>query len=197
LVAEPLVLTLLGAKWAATVPLIQVLAICGLATSIQSNLDFVFFAKGRARFITILTATVCLLELPLVIFGALHGSALGAALGLLVSALIPLPFVLAALSRLIGLCWRDWFSITWRPVLATATMVSVMLAWLSYILPVTSGANSPLVALASSVVMGAATYAVAIFGLWVLAGRPPGPETFVIERALTFLTRREDRYAQK
>ena len=162
-VAEPLVLTLLGAKWAGTVPLIRVLAFFGLVSSLQSNLGYVFLAKGRARFITIWSATLLLLELPLVIFGALHYDVLGAAVGLLLSVVIPMPFVFLSLSRLIGLTLRDWFSIALRPLLSTAMMGLAIMIWLSFASPATGLEGSSLLALLSSIILGAVTYAVFIF----------------------------------
>ncbi len=185
-VAEPLILTLLGDKWIGTVPLIRVLAFFGLVSSLQSNLGYVFLAMGRARFVTGWSAAMFLLQLPLVIVGALRYGVLGAAAGLLVSVIIPLPFVLVSLSRLIGLTWRDFLSITWRPLLSTAMMVSVVLIWLSSAAPVPGIIDSPVFVLMSSVFLGAVTYAAAIAGLWILAGRPPGPEAYVLERAGAF-----------
>lgn len=183
-VAEPLVLTLLGDKWADAVPLIQVLAFCGLVASLQSNLGYVFLAAGRARFVTGWSAALLLLQLPLVMVGALHYGVLGAATGLLASLIVPLPFVLVSLSRLIDLSLRDLHSITWRPLLSTAMMVSVVLVWLSSAAPASGIFNSPLFLLVSSVMLGAVTYAVAIVSSWLLAGRPPGPEAYVVERAV-------------
>jgi O-antigen/teichoic acid export membrane protein len=188
-VAEPLVLTLLGAKWAGTVPLIRVLAFFGLVSSLQSNLGYVFLAKGRARFITIWSASMLLLQLPLVIFGALHYGVLGAAMGLLASAVIPMPFVFLFLGRLIGLTLRDWFSIAWRPLLSTAIMSLVLMSWLSLFSPVTGSEGSPLLTLLSSVSLGAVTYALCIVTLWMLARKPSGPEAYLFERAVAFSQR--------
>lgn len=187
--AEPLVLTLLGDKWTDTVPLIRVLAFFGLASSLQSNLSYVFLAKDRARFITGWSAVMLLLQLPLVIFGAMHYGVLGAAAGLLASVLIPLPFVVLSLSRLIGLRLRDWVLLAWRPLLSTAMMVSVLLVWLSAAPLFPDIIYTPLPMLLSSVLLGAVTYAVSIVASWVLAGKPPGPEAYVFERALTFIQR--------
>ncbi len=186
-VAEPLVLTLLGAKWAGTVPLIRVLAFFGLATSLQTNLGYVFLAKGRARFITIWSATLLLLQLPLVIFGALHYGIFGAAVGMLGSAVIPMPFVFLSLSRLIGLTLRDWFSITWRPVLSTTIMGLVLMIWLSFVSPVTGSGGSSLLILVSSVSLGAVTYSLCIVTLWVLARKPTGPEAYLFDRVLALI----------
>ena len=112
-----------------------------------------------------------------------------AAAGLLASVLIPLPFALGSLSRLINLSLRDWLSITWRPLLSTAMMGLAIMIWLSFTFPVTGHEGSPLLTLLPSVILGAVTYAVFIIVFWALAGKPAGPERYLIERVVTVVQR--------
>jgi hypothetical protein len=86
----------------------------------------------------------------------------GAAAGLLASGLIPLPFVVLSLSRLIGLRLRDWVSLAWRPLLSTAIMMSVIVLWQSTASPVLGDADFLLLVRLTTVVFGAVIYAVSI-----------------------------------
>ena len=181
-VAEPLVLTLLGAKWAGAVPLIRVLAFFGLVSSLQSNLGYVFIAKGNARFVTIWSATSFLLQLPTVIFGALYYGVLGAAVGALASVVVPMPFVFVAFSRLIGFTFRDWLSLAWRPLLSTVMMCLILAIWLSSAPPVMTLTGVPAGMLLSATALGAVTYSLCIVTLWILAGKPSGPEEYLFDR---------------
>jgi hypothetical protein len=65
-------------------------------------------------------------------------------------------------------------------------MMSVVLLWLASASLVFGDPNSPLFMLLTSVVLGAVTYTVAIGGLWILAGKLPGPEAYIVERAMAF-----------
>lgn len=189
LVAEPLVRVLLGAKWIEAVPLIQVLAFYGMVSSFQSNLGFVFVAKGRARFITLWSVAMFLLQVPLVMLGIYLAGTLGAAMGLLASVLIPLPFVIFAVNRLLGVVARDWLLLSWRPLSAAVGMCVGLLLWQSTGSSFLSFGDQGTVAMLSQVVLGAIIYVLFVGGTWMLSGKPDGAERYVIERAEAFMRR--------
>lgn len=189
LVAQPLVTVLLGAKWAEAVPLIQVLAFFGMVSSFQSNLGFVFVAKGQARFITAWSVAMFALQVPLVIAGLHHFGTVGAAMGLLASVLIPLPVVMIAVSRMLGASARDWLSLSWRPLIAALAMSLVLVGLEVYGASATGLTIAPIMELLGRISAGALVYMSCVFVLWVLAGKPPGPEAYLSERAASLVRR--------
>lgn len=189
MIAESLVDALLGSKWTGAVPLIQVLAIFGLVSSLQSNLGFVFVAKRQARFITFWSIAMLLLQLPLVIIGVYLSGTTGAAVGLLASVVIPLPFVVRAVSRLVGLHAADWGAIAWRPVISSMIMGVILWGWLSIASPGPNFSAPSLFTLLSSISLGAVSYCLSIFALWILAGCPIGSESYLFERVKALILR--------
>lgn len=190
LVAQPLVLVLLGAKWVEAIPLIQVLAFFGMVSSFQSNLGFVFVAKGQARFITAWSVAMFALQVPLVIAGIYYFGTVGAAMGLLASVLIPLPAVMVAVSRLLGATARDWLALGWRPVISALAMCLVLLGWQIYGGWPLDSRVAQIMALIVPVTMGALVYLSCVFAFWILAGKPSGSEAYLFERAVSVIRRR-------
>lgn len=191
LVAEPLVRVLLGTKWMEAVPVIQVLAFFGMVSSFQSNLGFVFVAKGRARFITLWSVAMFALQVPLVIAGIYYVGIVGAAFGLLASVVLPLPFVILAINRLVGVTAREWLGLSWRPLLSAVLMCVVLLGWNSMTVPSAAFAASQQVgALLGPVAVGVSVYAASIVGLWLSSGKPAGPEAYLFERFQSAFLRR-------
>jgi O-antigen/teichoic acid export membrane protein len=188
LVADPMVRVFLGTKWMGAVPLIQVLAFFGMISSFQSNLGFIFIAKGRTRFVTMWSIALIGLQIPLVIIGVQLAGTLGAAFGLLASVVIPLPFVMVAVSRMLGFTLLDWTSMLWRPLISSAAMGVASAIWAPLMLSGIGLGDAQVLLLLFSVLLGAFTYGACIVTLWVMAGRPPGPEEYLFERAVALTT---------
>jgi O-antigen/teichoic acid export membrane protein len=113
---------------------------------------------------------VALLALLIPTFG-LTGAALGAA----VAVMLEQALTVATALRLFGVSPRRLAVCAGRPVLATAAMAGVLAAagpgW----------SDDPgLPGLAEACGAGAAVYAAALLGSWVLAGRPDGAEADVL-----------------
>jgi hypothetical protein len=105
----------------------------------------------------------------------------GIAIGAAISGAIMFIVAVTVLKATFSLRFADFLSIFWRPALAAA----VMAAAVHY---ATSGlAIAPLPRLVAGVSIGAVSYVVALLGLWLLAGRPQGPEA----TALAALRQRE------
>jgi lipopolysaccharide exporter len=180
LVAKPLVLLVLGEKWIDTAPLIQILAFYGLVGALHGNFGYVFIAFGRPRFISLWSAVMLVSEVVLVVAGAREYGLRGAALGLLIGVVLPLPFVTVVLSRMLRLQLSDWLRVISRPVLGVALMSACVVGWAA-IVPTSFGTAF---ALATEAAIGALAYAVGVIVLWQLSGKPDGPEAYVLEKLL-------------
>jgi lipopolysaccharide exporter len=188
-VATPVVSVLLGEKWEAAGPLIQILALYGLVSSLTSNFGYVFLARGKPRYVTLWAAATVALQIIFVVLGTHYFGLIGAATGLLVGEIIPVPFLALALNKILGTSARNWLGITWRPLLSTAAMVVVVEGWL--LASATYLSMMPALAiLVVAIVIGAIVYAGCCFALWSSAGKPDGPEKYLEERIVGLLNQR-------
>jgi O-antigen/teichoic acid export membrane protein len=187
-IAEPLVLVMLGERWREAVDLIAILAFFGLTQALQSNFGYVFIAMGRPRYVTLWAGAMLACEACLALLGALHFGVKGAVWGLLVGGIIPMPFIVFALSRILKLSPRVWWAVAWRPVLATLTMLVAVHAWLRTAVDVWPAAPA-LVLLLSGVAIGFVTFVCVCYSAWWVSGRPAGPELAVQSSLRAMLNR--------
>ena len=183
LAAAPIVRLMLGAQWVAAVPLVQVFALIGMLKVIGMISGTLCTTYGllAVQFRIALLSTIIrftLLVLLVSRFGVVGGAV--AAMG---SFVVEETYYLVVTFRHFELRMMDLLRATWRPILATACMVGVLLleggAWAPAVgdLPLVLGG------LALTVLSGAAAYAVSLTAIWVMAGRPEGAETYVLGMA--------------
>ena len=181
LVAGEAVPVLLGSKWQESVPLLQWLALAGIAQVLTSSGHYVLIVLGRVG------QSVAILWLQVAVFGAAVWLALpldnagtvaalrvavtvlgiAATAALLVAALAPL--TLSALSGAIV-----------RPIVATLLMTAALIE-LGNHLPF-----APATVLIVKVASGVLVYAASVIALWRLAGRPNGAETWLFDKYRTW-----------
>ncbi len=180
--ADPLVNLLLGRKWLEVVPVIGVLAPYGLLMALYTSAYHLLIASGRARPVSWLAITQLSVLLPGLVVGVRWGGAAGAAYGALVTAGVMVPLTYAWTLRVIGARVRDYASLFWRPLLATAVMAACDVMWTRWLDAVGFGVDHLIVTL-SSVCLGAAVYGLAVLLLWRLAGMPSGAESVLLSIA--------------
>jgi len=181
LVAQPAVHVFLGGKWAEVVPLLQILSVNSVLAISLSSTAYVYLALGTPRSSALLSAMHAGVSLSSMLWLVPAWGATGAACALLAGSLATLPVNFFLMSRSVALTLGDLAAITWRPLAATLAMAGAVATVRHYwAAPDTFGAN--LVNLMTAAGAGAAVYSVAILVLWRLAARPPGAESFVIDR---------------
>lgn len=173
--AEPLVLTLLGDRWREAVPLIRVLAVYGVVRACTSNVGSVFLALGRPKLLASTGTLSVFILIPLVLYLVpIHG-ALGAAWGMMLTAALSAPVLIALLMRAIALRASALVLVLWRPFVAGSAMVA--LSWV--LLPTVAHWAPPLqlilLALVSTVV-----YAGCLLVLWRMVGSPRSAEAIYL-----------------
>lgn len=176
LVAEDLVLVMLGPQWVETAPLLGWLALSAAVSGYVQTVYSVFNVMGRAREAAVQSWILSIAMLLALVSAASYGDIemiAAARLGV-VSLLAPLFFI--HLMKVIPLTARQLVDVTWRPVVAAAAMSYVL-----PLVPVTELAGSnPFMRLPIEVVVGAIVYGTALMILWLLAGRPGGVERAAI-----------------
>ncbi len=171
LVAADFVPLALGRQWLAIVPLLWVLVpYLGVRATLSLALPCVL-ALGRTQMLFWVSLIYALVHVPLFVAGtALFG--LEGAIGSIVVAGVLYTWLNAwMLRRTVGIRTGEILGQLWRPLLAAATMVGVLLAL--------GAATPPLATWLSLVVriaVGGVTYAGSLYVLWRLAGRPDGIE---------------------
>lgn len=182
-VAESVVLTILGPKWVTAIPLIEILAIHGAIAATQGNNGSVWMALGRPREITVLVGVFLLILFPaLYLFMNRYGIT-GAGFAYLTANLLTLPYAMSITRRLLNFRWRQLIFVIWRPVVSVTAMYASV-RYLHGLLDI----DLPVLRLFIESGFGAIVYSALLLLLWSLNGRPPGAETYCLERLQATLT---------
>jgi lipopolysaccharide exporter len=178
LVSNELVLALLGEKWIAAVPIVQIMGMFNIISSISASGGSMLLALGRAKVMASGAWTSVLLFAVLAMLAIPEGGAIAIAmLRVAVSAsMFFLIFVYLIKRELRSLRMPEILASIWRPCFASAVMAVVLLA-----LP--SLDAIPVIArLLVKVSLGATVYTVCLLALWRLAACPDGAEAYLLEK---------------
>lgn len=180
MVAEPLVLILLGHKWVDAVPVIKILGVYGAITVFQATNISIFNVLGVPHWTTGLKAVESILMISAVLLAVLgeHGI-LGACFAILTVQLLLVPAGMAMVSMLIEVRLRDRLRVSWRPIVATTAMGLMIGTVEDLINDVTTMLIPNTVAI---VLSGATTYVAVLLILWIFCGSPDGPEKMFLQR---------------
>jgi O-antigen/teichoic acid export membrane protein len=146
LLAEPLMVTLLGEPWTRAAPVLSALCIGGFLFSVSYYNAPLFTAAGRTELLFRLMLANALLVILAVSVGSFWG-VFGVALGFALRGYVLLPLNLSYLHRAIGLPPRKWVATLAPSALATA-LSSAILATAQWLLA-SVGAPVRLLALAA------------------------------------------------
>lgn len=177
--AEPFVLTLLGAQWRETVPLVQLLAVFGVVRALHGPTGSVYLALAKPRFIALFAVAQLIVALGLMMVLVPMIGPTGAAWSILSGATLAMCLNYAVLLRQLDLTLRRLLTSLWRPMLAGLIM------WLALIVlrerwSRESLLGLPVVELLGLGLFGLLVYVTAIAGAWRLAARPPGSESALL-----------------
>lgn len=180
-VAEPLVMTMLGSKWMAAVPLIQLLALHGAIGATQGNNGTVWLALGKPRATTAIAIFFLAILFPALYYFLKQYGVVGAGYAYILANVVTVPYGMYMSKTLLGFKWRELWGVAWRPFSAVCVMyVAVLMAdTLTSVLP-------PIARLMINSVCGATTYIFLILLSWQLTGRPDGAEKYLLSRVPRF-----------
>jgi PST family polysaccharide transporter len=179
MVADSLVHVLLGEKWLEVIPIIYVLAPMGLIGALSSGALHLLMASGHPRVVVRLAVVRFVVLVPLLVIGTRLAGGIGAAYGLLVSAILLLPLLYGWLLPLVQARAGDVARLLWRPIGAAAAMAAAIAFW-QRLLGDVGFIGAHLLNLLTSVSIGAAAYVASVLLLWRLAGTPAGAEAHVV-----------------
>jgi O-antigen/teichoic acid export membrane protein len=184
-IADPFVHVVLGDKWLATIPLIQILAFYGCVNSLGTNTGMVMLAVGRPSLLTIMAIVQMLVLVPAVVYGTYAGGLHGTAWAMLVTVIVLTPLNFAILCHVLGIRMRTMLLPFWRPIVAAGVMYCAVSATLHFLHG--AGLEGAILQLVAGIVTGLLSYGLSILLFWQLAGRPSGAETMLLGRARAML----------
>ncbi len=175
MVSDDAVPVLLGAQWNLVIPLLPWLAIYNaLAAIITLMTGQILIATGYERLSAGLTWVRLAIIVPIAYMASQTGDVEGVAMAMVLASGLAVPIATAALvwSRVISL--GQILNAVWRPISAVLIMALIM-----HVLYMDSWDHA-FMRLVFAVVSGALVYGVTLVLLWMLAGRPEGPESALI-----------------
>jgi O-antigen/teichoic acid export membrane protein len=187
-VAPFLVPVVLGTKWLAAVPLVEILAINGALMLFHSSICAVLIANGHPDRMT--RTNGCSVAMLLILFGVLvpmYGIE-GAAWAALVASALATPLYLAQVHRSFGVRASVFARAAMRPLAAALIMVGAV----RLVLPDWSASMGVVESarwLITGIGCGVGVYGAAVLLLWTVAGRPSGAERVLLDRARQLLGR--------
>jgi O-antigen/teichoic acid export membrane protein len=179
--ASLIVPVMLGGRWVSAVPVIQWLAIFGATISVQSNLQSLYQAIGKPRLAFTRALINIAFLIPLLLWLVPVDGVRGAAIAYLLASLLSMPFNYHNALKATQTAWSALLGVMIRPVVAAIVMYLV----LQRIVPAGAanmGTWQALPWLLGCTALGAAIYVVVELMLWLIAGRPQGAETFVLDK---------------
>jgi lipopolysaccharide exporter len=186
LVAGPAVQVLLGEKWMMVVPFIQILALTNIVQAIATSTSYVLFSLGKNRNATITTWTQVLMFAAIALLVLHHPQALELAwlrLGCVVCGLLVAMFMLLRTMHTVSLL--DILRNVFRPLLGALAMAGAIH------LAEPLAPALPVLHLVFLIAVGGLSYTVTVLAAWTLGGRPQGAESYLLEKIVGVLKRRQ------
>lgn len=178
LTAPRIVDVMLGPKWLAAIPLMQVLALHGVLRAFSTSSHVVYLAVGKPRLTAILTAIRLCLLVPALIVMTMNAGALGAAWATVTVAALMWILDYVLLYHVLHFDARVLLAATWRPIVAALAM-ALAVRYGEALIPVAGTVATAAASLAALVALGALAYVATSFALWRACLRPPGAESAI------------------
>ena len=181
LVADPLVRLMLGERWLAAVPIVQIMAAVSTISLFRLISDAFYGAAGNLRLTFAMTAISAVVRVPLLLVSVSWYGLTGAAIALGIASLLDqILYLVITLPRL-GIGSGELAQRLWRATVACLVMVACLSALGQAWTPTTViGAVPIAMDLFGRSGVGALAYTAALMALWLSAGRPDGAERYLL-----------------
>ena len=175
--ADLFVPLVLGEKWTAVIPVIQLLALYGMIGACTSNWIYVFNALARPQLATQVGVFQVLLMIPVLFLCIRWFETPGVAAAVTIIAAVTVPLMMWMLSRVAGVSALGLCRATLRPFAASLIMFALTFAfvtrWRADFI-----ATGEWLHLGLAIALGVSVYVVSLFLLWICVGKPEGPEAW-------------------
>jgi O-antigen/teichoic acid export membrane protein len=185
LLGPQIVLLFLGEKWAPAGPLLQVLCIAGIFRCFNTSGGLVYLVTGRPHVATGMAFFRLCALVPALYFFTKHYGVNGAAWAVTALAGVFLIVETTVETRFLGVSFKQLVAVSWRTVAAGVVMAAAVNLVQRIYLP-DGGLIGMATAIALMAAAGATIYISTVLALWVVVGRPKGPEAKVLDLATQF-----------
>lgn len=173
-VADEMVRVVFGAKWIGAVPLVRWLAVYGALAGVVGTFETFLTVTGRVRALSATTWFLFAAQVPAYLVAAQRWGIEGVAGARTAVVVLVAPIVMYLAIRNTPVTAGDVVHAIWPRLVAGVVMIFAVFA-----VPL-ADTVAPAIGLATKVTVGAAVFGAATLLLWVMRGRPDGPETTVI-----------------
>lgn len=176
MLAEPLVLLVLGQQWSASIVLVQLLAVAGAFAVIAFPSGALALAMGRTKLVFQRGLIEFAVKLPAMFVAGLAFGLIGIAYARILADVTMMVINLLIARHLIGVDMRSQLGVCLRPLAGVTVMAFV----LSALRPERADLSQPIEVvlwLLAVTIAGGIAYVATLMGLWRLAGRPIGIES--------------------
>lgn len=188
LTADPLVRVAMGPNWLEAVPVVQILAVVGVARVFTANSDPHLLALNLPHLTTVLASFGAVVGIVSMLWAASLWGLAGAAWATSATAVLQMLLNYAIIWRVTGISPAAVGAVIWRTVAACLPMSGAVLTLLD-LWPRTHTIISLFLELCCACVLGAFVYVVALLVLWRLCGMPPSAERHALQIVSSLATR--------
>jgi O-antigen/teichoic acid export membrane protein len=174
-VSAPLVHLLLGEKWLGAIPILQVLSGLYAFNSLTATMQSLAIASNQPRGLLLRNIRGVLLRAPAVLLGLWYDGLMGIVWARVVCSIIGTVLNMGYAGRLAGISLSAQIKLHWRTFAATIIMLAVTIP-LNLVFGGQTEVKWLVAQTASVVAAGAVAYTASIWVLWLVSGKPEGPE---------------------
>ena len=178
ILAEPIVLTMLDEKWVGAIPVIEIFALYGLCHASVPIYISAALALNRPDILTLRSAISVVYTVIIVFFSLKYYGFMGLVWGSLFCSVISVIIAQAIMVKIKVLSLSSLASKIWRVILAATAMLTVLHFMKKIDFAALEGLM--LIELLLYVFVGALTYSVTLTLLWIISGKPEGPEKSIL-----------------
>jgi O-antigen/teichoic acid export membrane protein len=175
LIAKPLITVAMGEKWLPASLVVEFLASVFALQTIGSLAQPLGMASGRTRTLFIRDVQLFAIRVPCILAGLYFGGLMGVLVARVFTGLSGIFINMLVVRGLIGLRLREQMAVNARFLLGAAVMAGAVVGIQEYLAFGAAGLE-PLQEILWSVLVGAACYTTTCLVVWLLAGKPYGPE---------------------
>ena len=172
LLAEPLVLLVLGAQWQGAVIIVQVLAAIFAVQTLGSMAQALSMAKGQTKLMFYRDLAGFVIRVPIISYGAYAGGLIGIVYARAVTGVIGIFINFFVVRQLLQLTIWAQIHNSWRTLVSAGFMGLVSMYWLNR--PESFGV---ILSLLISCLVALVSYTFCHLAIWALTGRPQGAES--------------------
>ena len=178
--AALLVPLLFGEQWLGAVPLVQAHALLGVLKTLGTHSHVIYMALNQPKWTSLVSAVHLVILVPLALVLAHAAGPVGVVYALIVSLLISLIVDYIILCRLLPLGPGSFLQYCWRIIVASCVAAAVLYVE-KQLLPTALSHIDQISQIILMALSGWFSYAIALFLLWYLSGRPQGSERLVLD----------------